>query len=161
MRTWQHLQVRVSLFLTLNGSYFFLSMAAPLIFSMIFPLRRWLSDMALRLADWSFGSLCGLIFGSLRGFLYMAISVASSDCLLWYWFDWISLSLISLQMAEDYAASERLRRSLESERDELQEELNSLGGNRSNLAEDKRRLEARIQQVRKRGCLQFCNLLPI
>ena len=51
------------------------------------------------------------------------------------------------QMAEDYAASERLRRSLESERDKLQEELNSLGGNRSNLAEEKRRLEARIQQV--------------
>ena len=51
------------------------------------------------------------------------------------------------QMAEDYASSERLRRSLESERDELQEELNSLGGNRSNLAEEKRRLEARIQQV--------------
>ena len=50
-------------------------------------------------------------------------------------------------MAEDYASSERLRRSLESERDELQEELNSLGGNRSNLAEEKRRLEARIQQV--------------
>ena len=64
-------------------------------------------------------------------------------------------------MAEDYAASERLRRSLESERDELQEELNSLGGNRSNLAEDKRRLEARIQQVRKRGRRQFCNLLHI
>lgn len=50
-------------------------------------------------------------------------------------------------MAEDLAASERLRRSLETERDELQEELNSLGGNRTNLAEEKRRLEARIQQV--------------
>ena len=60
-------------------------------------------------------------------------------------------------MAEDYAASERLRRSLESERDELQEELNSLGGNRSNLAEDKRRLEARIQQVRQRE--DVCNFV--
>ena len=61
-------------------------------------------------------------------------------------------------MSEDYATSERLRRGLESERDELQEELNSLGGNRTNLAEEKRRLEARIQQVGLALINSICNV---
>ncbi|XP_074647185.1 uncharacterized protein LOC141903116 [Tubulanus polymorphus] len=53
----------------------------------------------------------------------------------------------NFQLQEDLANSERARRAVESERDELQEEINSSNSSKSGLMDEKRRLEARIQQL--------------
>ncbi|XP_054717131.1 LOW QUALITY PROTEIN: myosin heavy chain, non-muscle-like [Uloborus diversus] len=52
-----------------------------------------------------------------------------------------------IQVQEDLANSERLRRTVEAERDELQEEINTTVSRGSLLQDEKRRLEARIQQL--------------
>ncbi|XP_038049034.1 myosin-10-like isoform X2 [Patiria miniata] len=53
----------------------------------------------------------------------------------------------SMQLQEDLATSERQRRKAESDRDELQEEINSNMTKGNSLLEDKRRQEQRIAQL--------------
>lgn len=50
----------------------------------------------------------------------------------------------NIQLTEDLASSERARRAAETERDELQEEINSNSSKGSLMIDEKRRLEARI-----------------
>ncbi|KAF8772017.1 myosin heavy chain, non-muscle-like isoform X2 [Argiope bruennichi] len=52
-----------------------------------------------------------------------------------------------IQLQEDLANSERIRRAAEAERDELQEEINLAASRSSLLQDEKRRLDARIQQL--------------
>lgn len=52
-----------------------------------------------------------------------------------------------IQLQEDLANSERIRRAAEAERDELQEEINLTASRSSLLQDEKRRLDARIQQL--------------
>ncbi|XP_017283208.1 myosin-9 isoform X1 [Kryptolebias marmoratus] len=52
-----------------------------------------------------------------------------------------------LQVQEDLATSERLKRRLQTEKDELQEEVNSSNTKNSLLTDEKRKLEARITQL--------------
>lgn len=51
------------------------------------------------------------------------------------------------QLTEDLASSERARRAAETERDELQEEINSNSSKGSLMIDEKRRLEARISSL--------------
>uniref|UniRef100_A0A665X8V9 Myosin-9 n=1 Tax=Echeneis naucrates TaxID=173247 RepID=A0A665X8V9_ECHNA len=53
----------------------------------------------------------------------------------------------ALHLQEDLAAAERLKRQAQTERDELQDEINSSNSKNSLLTEEKRRLEARITQL--------------
>ncbi|XP_072319392.1 myosin-9-like isoform X2 [Eucyclogobius newberryi] len=53
----------------------------------------------------------------------------------------------ALQFQEDLATAERLKKQIQTERDELQEELNSSNIKNSSLTDEKRRLEGRISQV--------------
>ena len=50
-------------------------------------------------------------------------------------------------MQEDLAASERARKAVEAERDELAEEVSSGASNKNSLVEEKRRMEGRISQL--------------
>lgn len=52
-----------------------------------------------------------------------------------------------IQLTEDLASSERARRAAETERDELQEEINSNSSKGSLMIDEKRRLEARISAL--------------
>ncbi|GIY03633.1 myosin heavy chain, non-muscle [Caerostris extrusa] len=52
-----------------------------------------------------------------------------------------------IQLQEDLANSERIRRAAEAERDEFQEEINLTASRSSLLQDEKRRLDARIQQL--------------
>uniref|UniRef100_A0A671YGE0 Myosin-9 n=1 Tax=Sparus aurata TaxID=8175 RepID=A0A671YGE0_SPAAU len=52
-----------------------------------------------------------------------------------------------LHFQEELATAERLKRQTQTERDELQEEINSSNTKNSQLADEKRRLEARIAQL--------------
>ncbi|XP_069553290.1 myosin-9-like [Brachyistius frenatus] len=58
-----------------------------------------------------------------------------------------SLEADSLHFQEDLATAERLKRQIQTERDELQEEMNGSNCKNSLLADEKRRLEARITQL--------------
>ncbi|CAJ1053643.1 myosin-9-like isoform X1 [Xyrichtys novacula] len=53
----------------------------------------------------------------------------------------------ALRFQEDLATAERLKRQTQSERDELQDEVNNSNTKNSLLADEKRRLEARINQL--------------
>ncbi|KAK7929897.1 hypothetical protein WMY93_006292 [Mugilogobius chulae] len=53
----------------------------------------------------------------------------------------------ALQFQEDLATAERLKRQTQTERDELQEEINSTNAKNSSLTDEKRRLEGRIAQL--------------
>ncbi|KAM7008903.1 myosin-9-like [Tautogolabrus adspersus] len=53
----------------------------------------------------------------------------------------------ALHFQEDLATAERLKRQVQTERDELQEEITNSITKNSQMAEDKRRLEARITQL--------------
>ncbi|KAM9363330.1 myosin-9-like [Symphorus nematophorus] len=53
----------------------------------------------------------------------------------------------ALHFQEDLATAERLKRQIQTERDELQDEINSSNTKNSLLADEKRRLEARITQL--------------
>ncbi|XP_031144848.1 myosin-9-like isoform X1 [Sander lucioperca] len=53
----------------------------------------------------------------------------------------------ALHIQEDLATAEKLKRQAQSERDELQEQISSNNTKNSQLAEEKRRLEARITQL--------------
>ncbi|KZC11647.1 Myosin heavy chain, non-muscle [Dufourea novaeangliae] len=55
-----------------------------------------------------------------------------------------SLEADLMQLTEDFASSERARRTAENERDELQEELNNNANKGTLMLDEKRRLEARI-----------------
>ncbi|EGI59702.1 Myosin heavy chain, non-muscle [Acromyrmex echinatior] len=55
-----------------------------------------------------------------------------------------SLEADLLQLTEDFASSERARRTAENERDELQEEVNNNANKGTLMLDEKRRLEARI-----------------
>ncbi|XP_070684134.1 myosin-9a [Pempheris klunzingeri] len=52
-----------------------------------------------------------------------------------------------LHFQEDLATAERLKRQVQTERDELQDEINSSNAKNSLMADEKRRLEARITQL--------------
>lgn len=52
-----------------------------------------------------------------------------------------------IQLQEDFVNSERLRRSAEAERDDLQDEISNNASRGTLLQDDKRRLEARISQL--------------
>ncbi|XP_037620821.1 myosin-9-like isoform X2 [Sebastes umbrosus] len=58
-----------------------------------------------------------------------------------------SMEADALHFQEELATSERLKRQVQSERDELQEEINSSNSKNSLLADEKRRLDARITQL--------------
>ncbi|XP_040892481.1 myosin-9-like isoform X1 [Toxotes jaculatrix] len=53
----------------------------------------------------------------------------------------------ALHLQEDLATAERLKRQVQTERDELQDEINSSNTKNSLMADEKRRLEARIAQL--------------
>ncbi|XP_049427051.1 myosin-9a [Epinephelus fuscoguttatus] len=58
-----------------------------------------------------------------------------------------ALEADTLHVQEDLATAERLKRQVQTERDELQDEINSSNTKNSLLADEKRRLEARITQL--------------
>jgi len=58
-----------------------------------------------------------------------------------------SLEADLMQMQEELSAAERARRAAEGDRDELQEELSNITGRGTLMADEKRRLEARIQAL--------------
>ncbi|XP_040927030.1 myosin-9-like isoform X2 [Betta splendens] len=58
-----------------------------------------------------------------------------------------ALEADTMHLHEDLANAERLKRQIQSERDELMDEINSSNSKNSLLAEDKRKLDARITQL--------------
>ena len=52
-----------------------------------------------------------------------------------------------IQMQEDLSAAERGRRTAETERDDLQEEINNSANKGSLMSDEKRRLDARIASL--------------
>lgn len=58
-----------------------------------------------------------------------------------------SLEADLMQLQEELSAAERARRAAEGDRDELQEELSNITGRGTLMADEKRRLEARIQAL--------------
>ncbi|KAM4751220.1 myosin-9-like [Anableps anableps] len=58
-----------------------------------------------------------------------------------------SMEADALRFQEDLATADRLKRQLQTERDELQDEINSSNAKNSSLSDEKRRLEARITQL--------------
>ncbi|KAK5611686.1 Myosin-9 [Crenichthys baileyi] len=58
-----------------------------------------------------------------------------------------SMEADALRFQEDLATADRLKRQLQTERDELQDEINSSNTKNSVLSDEKRRLEARIAQL--------------
>ncbi|CAF93529.1 unnamed protein product, partial [Tetraodon nigroviridis] len=57
----------------------------------------------------------------------------------------------------ELAASERVKRQAQQERDELQDEINSSAAKNTQIAEEKRRLEARIAQLEEELEEEQCN----
>ncbi|KAM3865284.1 myosin-9-like isoform 2-T2 [Diretmus argenteus] len=53
----------------------------------------------------------------------------------------------TMQLQEDLATAERVKRQAQTERDELQDEINTYNSKNTLMAEEKRRLEARISQL--------------
>jgi myosin protein heavy chain len=73
-----------------------------------------------------------------------------------------SLEAELLQLQEDLAASERSRKAIQSERDELAEELAGGGANKNAWLDEKRRLEVRISQLEEeldeeQNNVELCN----
>ncbi|KAJ8264053.1 hypothetical protein GJAV_G00144530 [Gymnothorax javanicus] len=62
-----------------------------------------------------------------------------------------------IQLQEDLAAAERMKRQSQQERDELQDEINSQNSKNSLMADEKRRLEARITQLEEELEEEQCN----
>ncbi|KAI1884055.1 hypothetical protein AGOR_G00222450 [Albula goreensis] len=62
-----------------------------------------------------------------------------------------------IQMQEELAAAERVKRQAQQERDELQDEINNQAGKNAQIAEEKRRLEARIAQLEEELEEEQCN----
>eukprot|EP00064_Thunnus_orientalis_P005996 superscaffoldBa00000604_g6010 len=62
-----------------------------------------------------------------------------------------------LQMQEELAAAERVKRQAQQERDELQDEINNQATKNAQIAEERRRLEARIAQLEEELEEEQCN----
>ncbi|XP_061741310.1 myosin-9-like isoform X2 [Nerophis ophidion] len=62
-----------------------------------------------------------------------------------------------LQMQEEVAAAERAKRQAQLERDELQDEMNNQAAKNAQIAEERRRLEARIAQLEEELEEEQCN----
>ncbi|XP_075998939.1 myosin-9-like isoform X2 [Genypterus blacodes] len=62
-----------------------------------------------------------------------------------------------IQMQEELAAAERVKRQAQQERDELQDEINNQSGKNAQIAEERRRLEARIAQLEEELEEEQCN----
>ncbi|KAM3598487.1 uncharacterized protein V6R79_018664 [Siganus canaliculatus] len=62
-----------------------------------------------------------------------------------------------LQMQEEVAAAERAKRQAQLERDELQDEINNQAAKNAQVAEERRRLEARIAQLEEELEEEQCN----
>uniref|UniRef100_A0A665WMH3 Myosin-9 n=1 Tax=Echeneis naucrates TaxID=173247 RepID=A0A665WMH3_ECHNA len=62
-----------------------------------------------------------------------------------------------IQMQEELAAAERVKRQAQQERDELQDEINNQAGKNAQAAEERRRLEARIAQLEEELEEEQCN----
>ncbi|XP_061893022.1 myosin-9-like isoform X1 [Entelurus aequoreus] len=62
-----------------------------------------------------------------------------------------------LQMQEEVAAAERAKRQAQLERDELQDEMNNQATKNAQIAEERRRLEARIAQLEEELEEEQCN----
>ncbi|XP_074511700.1 myosin-9-like isoform X2 [Sebastes fasciatus] len=62
-----------------------------------------------------------------------------------------------IQMAEELAAAERVKRQAQQERDELQDEINNQATKNAQVAEERRRLEARIAQLEEEVEEEQCN----
>ncbi|XP_033983031.1 myosin-9-like isoform X2 [Trematomus bernacchii] len=63
-----------------------------------------------------------------------------------------------LQMQEELAAAERVKRQAQQERDELQDEINSQASKNAQVVEERRRLEARIAQLEEELEEEQCNI---
>ncbi|XP_077591276.1 myosin-9-like isoform X1 [Stigmatopora nigra] len=68
-----------------------------------------------------------------------------------------SMEADMLQMQEELAAAERVKRQAQQERDELQDEINNQATKNAQVAEDRRRLEARIAQLEEEVEEEQCN----
>ncbi|KAJ8404193.1 hypothetical protein AAFF_G00339660 [Aldrovandia affinis] len=68
-----------------------------------------------------------------------------------------SMEADMIQMQEELAAAERVKRQAQQERDELQDEINNQAGKNALIAEEKRRLEARISQLEEELEEEQCN----
>ncbi|XP_077474164.1 myosin-9 isoform X2 [Stigmatopora argus] len=68
-----------------------------------------------------------------------------------------SMEADMLQMQEELAAAERVKRQAQQERDELQDEINNQASKNAQVAEDRRRLEARIAQLEEEVEEEQCN----
>uniref|UniRef100_A0A1A7YG08 Myosin, heavy chain 10, non-muscle n=1 Tax=Iconisemion striatum TaxID=60296 RepID=A0A1A7YG08_9TELE len=62
-----------------------------------------------------------------------------------------------IQMQEELAAAERVKRQAQQERDELQDEINNQSGKNTLAGEERRRLEARIAQLEEELEEEACN----
>ncbi|KAG7239737.1 hypothetical protein INR49_028568, partial [Caranx melampygus] len=62
-----------------------------------------------------------------------------------------------IQMQEELAAAERVKRQAQQERDELQDEINNQAAKNAQAAEERRRLEARIAQLEEELEEEQCN----
>uniref|UniRef100_A0A3P8TIV7 Myosin-9 n=1 Tax=Amphiprion percula TaxID=161767 RepID=A0A3P8TIV7_AMPPE len=62
-----------------------------------------------------------------------------------------------IQMQEELAAAERVKRQAQQERDELQDEINNQAAKNAQVAEERRRLEARIAQLEEELEEEQCN----
>ncbi|XP_036407940.1 myosin-9-like isoform X1 [Megalops cyprinoides] len=62
-----------------------------------------------------------------------------------------------IQLQEELAAAERVKRQAQQERDELQDEINNQASKNAQVAEEKRRLEARIAQLEEELEEEQCN----
>uniref|UniRef100_A0A4W4HPL0 Myosin-9 n=1 Tax=Electrophorus electricus TaxID=8005 RepID=A0A4W4HPL0_ELEEL len=68
-----------------------------------------------------------------------------------------SMEADMIQLQEELAAAERLKRQAQQERDELQDEINNQANKNSLTSEEKRRLEARIAQLEEELEEEQCN----
>ncbi|KAL0993065.1 hypothetical protein UPYG_G00102770 [Umbra pygmaea] len=68
-----------------------------------------------------------------------------------------SMEADMIQMTEELASAERVKRQAQQERDELQDEINNQGAKNALIAEEKRRLEARIAQLEEELEEEQCN----
>ncbi|KAM9784097.1 myosin-9-like isoform X1 [Syngnathus typhle] len=68
-----------------------------------------------------------------------------------------SMEAEMLQMQEEVAAAERVKRQAQQERDELQDEINNQATKNAQVAEERRRLEARIAQLEEEVEEEQCN----
>ncbi|XP_008304666.1 myosin-9-like isoform X2 [Stegastes partitus] len=68
-----------------------------------------------------------------------------------------SMEAEMIQMQEELAAAERVKRQAQQERDELQDEINNQAAKNAQVAEERRRLEARIAQLEEELEEEQCN----